>query len=180
MRNTLLQLGFCAMTLGLLAGCENSNYQDLDNFMAEVKSRPSGVIKPIPVFKAYKAFSYSATAMRSPFERPIEVTEITRLRIVSNVEPDDNRNKEFLEQFNIESLSMVGTLQQEDTLWALLQDNNGGVHRVKNGNFMGRDHGQIVETGETYISVIEIVPNGLEGWVDRPRTVKLKTTDEKK
>jgi type IV pilus assembly protein PilP len=179
MRNPLLQLGCCALTLGLLAGCENSNYQDLDDFMAETKARPSGVIKPIPVFKAYKAFSYAATAHRSPFERPIEVTEITRLRMVSNVEPDSNRNKEYLEQFNIESLSMVGTLQQDTTLWALLQDNDGGVHRVKNGNFMGRDHGQIVETGETYISVIEIVPNGLEGWVERPRTVKLKTIDDK-
>jgi len=179
MRNTLLRLGYCALALGLLTGCENSNYRDLDDFMAETKARPAGVIKPIPVFKAYKAFSYAATAQRSPFERPIEVTEITRLRMTSNVKPDSNRNKEFLEQFNIESLSMVGTLQQEDTLWALLQDNDGGVHRVKNGNYMGHDHGQIVETGETYISVIEIVPNGVDGWVERPRTVKLKTIDDK-
>jgi len=178
MRNTLLQLGCCVLTLGLLTGCDNSNYQDLDDFMAKAKAKPAGVIKPIPVFKAYKAFVYAATAQRSPFERPIEVTEITRLRMASNVKPDSNRNREFLEQFNIESLFMVGTLQQENTLWALLQDKDGGVHRVKNGNFMGHDHGQIVETGETFISVIEIVPNGVDGWVERPRTIKLKTIDD--
>ncbi len=161
-----------------LTACGGGGYQDLDDFMAEKKSRPAGMIKPIPVFKAYKAFTYSASALRSPFEKPVEVTEITRLRMASNVKPDPNRTKEYLEQFTLDSLSMVGTLQQADTLWALLQDEEGGVHRIKLGNYIGRNHGRIVESTETYVSVIEIVPNGVDGWVERPRTIKLKTIEE--
>ena len=161
-----------------LTACGGGGYEDLDEFMAEKKSRPAGMIKPIPVFKAYKAFTYSASALRSPFEKPVEVTEITRLRMASNVKPDPNRTKEYLEQFTLDSLSMVGTLQQGDTLWALMQDDTGGVHRIKLGNFMGRNHGRIVETTETYVAVIEIVPNGVDGWVERPRTIKLKTIEE--
>ncbi|ARN74207.1 pilus assembly protein PilP [Oceanicoccus sagamiensis] len=161
-----------------LTACGGGDYQDLDDFMADKKSRPAGMIKPIPVFKAYKAFTYSASALRSPFEKPVEVTEITRLRMASNVKPDPNRTKEYLEQFSLDSLTMVGTLQQGDVLWALMQDEEGGVHRTRLGNFMGRNHGRIVESTETYVSVIEIVPNGVDGWVERPRTIKLKTIEE--
>ncbi|MCP3908557.1 MAG: pilus assembly protein PilP [Oceanicoccus sp.] len=161
-----------------LTACGGGGYEDLDDFMAEKKSRPAGLIKPIPVFKAYKAFTYSASALRSPFERPVEVTEITRLRMASNVKPDPNRTKEYLEQFPLDSLSMVGTLQQGDALWALMQDETGGVHRIKLGDYVGRNHGRIVESTETYVSVIEIVPNGVDGWIERPRTIQLKTIEE--
>ncbi len=178
MPSNLLQINLIVLTSLILSACGGGNYQDLDNFMSEKKSRPAGLIKPIPAFKAYKAFSYSATGSRSPFERPIEVTEITRLQMASTVNPDENRAKEYLEQFSIENLSMVGTLQQNDTLWALLEDDEGGVHRVKQDNYMGRNHGRVVEASETYISVIEIVPNGVDGWVERPRILKLKTTEE--
>lgn len=166
------------LMIGLLAGCGGGTYQDLDEFMAATKARPAGHIAPIPAFKAYKAFTYSATSMRSPFEKPIEVSEITRLRMASNVKPDLNRTKEFLEQFNLDSMDMVGSLEQSGVLWALMQDENGGVHRIKEGNYIGRNHGRIVEATESYISVIEIVPNGVDGWIERPRTIKLKTSEE--
>lgn len=173
-----LLLGLLGLASILLTACGGGSYQDIDDFMAKKKERPAGLIKPLPVFKAYKAFTYSAAGLRSPFEKPIEVTEITRLRMASNVEPDKNRTKEYLEQFAMDSLSMVGTLQQGNFLWALLRDEDGGVHRVRKDNYLGRNHGRIVEATETYLSVIEIVPNGVDGWVERPRTIKLKTLEE--
>lgn len=160
-----------------LTACGSSGFQDLDEFMAEKKSRPAGVIKPIPPFKAYKAFTYGATALRSPFDPPVEVREITQLQLKSTVKPDENRTKEFLEQFSLDSLKMVGTLKQGSTQWALVQNMEGGVFRVKEGNYLGRNHGRIVETSDTYLSVIEIVPNGVDGWIERPRTIKLTTKD---
>lgn len=177
MSSSLLRL-FFVFALGLLTACGSSNHRDLDDFMAQSKSRPAGIIKPIPAFKAYKAFNYSATGLRSPFDKPIDIKEITRLQISSSVKPDDNRVKEYLEQFGIDSLTMVGTLTQDGTLWALIQDSEGGVHRVKKGNYIGRNHGNIVDAQETFLSVIEIVPNGVDGWVERPRTLTLKTLEE--
>ncbi|WP_101758333.1 pilus assembly protein PilP [Oceanicoccus sp. KOV_DT_Chl] len=177
MNNNFSSIVLLILSLGLTA-CGGADLQDLDDFMAEKKSRPAGIIKPIPVFKAYKTFSYSASSLRAPFEKPIEVTEITRLQMKSNVKPDPNRTKEYLEQFDLGSLAMVGTLEQGDTLWALIQDEQGGVHRTKISNYIGRNHGRIIEATETYLSVIEIVPNGVDGWVERPRTIKLKTLEE--
>ena len=173
MSRSLLTLPLLILSSIVLVGCTSDEFTDLDQFMADKRARPGGVIAPIPPFKAYKAFSYSATTLRSPFDRPIEIREITQLQSVSTVEPDDERAKEFLEQFTFDSLAMVGTLSRSGTDWSLIIDPDGGVHRVKVGNFLGRNHGKIVEMTETYVAVIEIVSDGNEGWVERPRTVKL-------
>jgi type IV pilus assembly protein PilP len=159
---------------GLLVGCGGHDFSDLDAFMEEKRSRPGGVIAPIPTFKAYEAFAYSATTLRSPFERPIEVRDLAQLQAIAAIKPDENRAKEFLEQFTFDSLRMVGTLDRGDVGWVLIRDPQGGVHRVTVGNYLGRHHGKIVETTDTYVGVIEIVSDGSEdGWVERPRTIKL-------
>lgn len=159
---------------GVLAGCAGDDFSDLDSFMEEKRSRPGGIIAPIPTFKAYEAFAYSATSLRSPFERPIEVREIAQLQAIAAIKPDENRAKEFLEQFTFDSLRMVGTLERDDSNWSLIKDPDGGVHRVKPGNFLGKHHGKIVDMTDTFISVVEIVSDGTpDGWVERPRTIKL-------
>ncbi|MCZ6829383.1 MAG: pilus assembly protein PilP [Gammaproteobacteria bacterium] len=172
LRGVLHLFLFVLSSLTLVA-CSNGGFTDLDDFMNEKRARPGGVIAPIPPFKAYKVFSYSATTLRSPFDRPIEIREITQLQSVTTVKPDAGRAKEFLEQFTFDSLSMVGSLSRSNTDWTLIQDPEGGVHRVKLGNFLGRNHGKIVEVTEVYIAVIEIVSDGNEGWVERPRSIRL-------
>jgi type IV pilus assembly protein PilP len=162
------------MLAGVLTGCAGDDFSDLDSFMEEKRSRPGGIIAPIPTFKAYEAFAYSATSLRSPFERPIEVREIAQLQAIAAIKPDENRAKEFLEQFTFDSLRMVGTLERDDNSWTLIKDPDGGVHRVKSGNFLGKHHGKIVDMTDTFISVVEIVSDGTpDGWVERPRTIKL-------
>jgi len=162
----------------LLSACGSTDFGDLDTFMAEKKARPGGIIAPIPTFKAYEAFSYSAAVQRSPFDRPIEVREISQLRAVSAVKPDENRAKEFLEQFTFDSLNMVGSLKKGEAGWTLIQDPEGGVHRVRLGDYLGRNHGKIIEMTDTYLAVVEIVSDGsADGWVERPRSIKLNGLD---
>lgn len=159
-----------------MGGCGGS-YSDLDAFMAETKARPAGVIPPAPTFKAYKSFTYSAAGLRGPFERPIEVQDLVRLGAGSNAKPDLDRPPEFLERFSLDSLNMVGSLEIGGSLWALVQDGSGGVHRVRVGNYMGRNHGRIVAVNSTDIALVEIVPTGNDGWVERPRKLELRTKD---
>ena len=66
-RNLIITLSFGV----LLTACAVKDFSDLDVFMASKRDRPGGVIAPIPTFKAYEAFSYSATTLRSPFDRPV-------------------------------------------------------------------------------------------------------------
>ena len=158
----------------LLSACAGKDFSDIDAFMTSKRDRPGGVIAPIPTFKAYEAFSYSATTLRSPFDRPVEVREIAQLQAISAIKPDDSRAKEFLEQFTFDSLRMVGTLERDGVNWTLINDPEGGVHRVTMGNFLGRHHGRIVEMTDSFVAVVEIVSDGTkDGWVERPRTIKL-------
>ena len=158
-----------------LTACSGDDFSDLDAFMEEKRNRPGGIIAPIPTFQAYEAFAYSATTLRSPFDRPIEVRDIAQLQAIAAIKPDEDRAKEFLEQFTFDSLRMVGTLRRSGTKWTLIKDPNGGVHRVKLGNYLGRHHGKIVDQTDTYVAVVEVVSDGTpDGWVERPRTIKLK------
>jgi len=179
MRRSFFSCALAAIA-ATLAGCGGgSAYPDLDQYMAEVKARPAGHVPPIPAFTAYKAFVYGAAGMRNPFQPPVEVKEITRLQRLTTVRPDLNRPREYLEQFNIDSLFMVGTVQMGGTLWGLVQDGEGSVHRVHMGNYLGKNHGRIVELTENFVSVIEIVANGPTEWVERPRKLQLKTVETK-
>lgn len=168
-------LGVCLVSL-LTACSQGSGFSDLDQFMAETRAKPRGYVEPLPEFKAYEAFSYSAADRRAPFEPPIDV-QLTMVdeQPISDVEPDLDRPREVLENFDLKALQMVGTLQgASGNLFALIEDDTGGIHRVRTGNYMGQNYGRIVGVSETRIELIEIVLNGRGGWVERPRSLTLE------
>ena len=56
----------------LFSACRfSASNADLTDYIAETKRRPSGQIEPLPVFKPYETFAYSAMSERSPFEPPV-------------------------------------------------------------------------------------------------------------
>ncbi|OED43238.1 pilus assembly protein PilP [Endozoicomonas sp. (ex Bugula neritina AB1)] len=156
-----------------LTGCGGqSGISDLDQYMNEVKSKPSGNIKPLPTFNPYEAFTYSASAIRSPFEPPVALS-VNQREINSNVKPDTAREKELLEEFDIESISLVGSISNDEGFWGLVRSSQG-VHRVKVGDYMGRDHGRIDYIQDGELRLIEIIPAGADLWVERPRSLVLE------
>lgn len=161
-----------------LSGCASSDgFADLDRFMKEVDSKPRGKIEPLPEVQVYRSFTYGAANLRSPFLPPEEVVmkDIQIEKAQSNVKPDLDRPKEVLESFALGELKMVGTLRRDQTpvLWVLIADNAGGIHMAKDGQYMGKNHGRIVEVADDRMSLVEIVPNGHGGWLERPRTITL-------
>lgn len=69
-RRRLTALG---LSLAALAGCGGgSDFGDLQQFMDEVRAKPKGTIEPLPAFIPYEAFTYSAAALRHPFQPPRE------------------------------------------------------------------------------------------------------------
>ncbi len=162
-----------SLIVGLLSGCVSSqDAADLTQYIKEVKNRPEGSIEPLPPVRTFEPFIYGSTAMRSPFDEPVIVTTIEGTRD-PDVKPDPLRPKDFLESFNLDSLAMVGTLEQNGALWALVKDPAGGIHRVTVKNYIGKNHGKITAATTTQLNLVEIVGDGLGGWVQRPRTIKL-------
>lgn len=166
--------------LGFLAGCSsNGDFADIKAKMKEIQAKPQGTIKPPPEFKPAATFTYAAGQLRSPFVPP----QGAQLLLPGNgkkVEPDLARPKEYLERFNLDSLRMVGTITRPGlTLEALILDPDGNVTRVKPGNHMGKSFGNVVQITQDSIAVMEIIPDGRDGWVQRPRTLRLTTASTK-
>lgn len=158
----------------VIAGCGGANREELDGWMAEVKARDHGAIEPLPTVQPYTPYTYNAAAKRAPFDIPIRVEAGLGSEAQANVEPPDpNRAREELERFNLESLKFVGVWTQNGHLWALISDGQI-VHKVAEGNYLGRNDGKIVEATPEYLSIIEKVANGAGGWVERPRTMQLQ------
>lgn len=163
------------VTLMILTGCTGGDeHRDLYQYMEKIRQRPKGEIEPLPVFRAYQNFNYSAVAMRSPFEAPVILGPNQELAGKSTVKPDENRRKEYLEGFNFSSLALVGSLSKDGQRWSLINDGEGGIHRVQVGNYLGKNHGRIVNMTPAKVDIIEIVPDGKGGWLERPRSLALK------
>ncbi|HBP68048.1 MAG TPA: pilus assembly protein PilP, partial [Alcanivorax sp.] len=56
---------------------------------------------------------------------------------------------------------------------ALIEDPTGSVTRVRVGSYMGRNFGRVVEVSSDQIALVEIVPDGQDGWVERSRNISL-------
>lgn len=157
-----------ALALLWLSGC-SSDLDKLQAQVAEIKSRPGERIEPLPQIKAYESFTYNASNQRSPFVPSAPA----RNDLASAVRPDSKRNREFLEQFPLDTMQMVGTLQLQGSNYGLVQGKDGLVHRVLPGSFMGQNDGRVTSITPTRISIIEIVPDGLGGYIERPAALAL-------
>jgi type IV pilus assembly protein PilP len=161
-------------TVLLVAGCSNGEkIIELQSYVDSVVQRPPGQIEPLPEFVSYVAFTYSAASLRGPFDIPVDAATALRNQLNSEVKPDETRPKEYLESFALGGLEMVGTLSRSGQTWALVRDETNNINRVTLGNYMGRNYGRIVAISETQIDVMEIVPTGDGGWLERPSTVAL-------
>jgi type IV pilus assembly protein PilP len=156
-----------------LVACEKSSHQDIKDFIIETKGKPPEKVRGLPIYTPYKPYVYSAAQLRSPFEPPALIVQKV-LAASSNVQPDVDRQKQRLEGFAFSSLSMVGTVKKNGVLWALIRDSEGSIERVKTGYYLGKNHGRITELSAQIIDVVEIVPNGLDGWLERPNLITLK------
>ena len=168
MKKSLLIL--TVLSSSLLAAC-NSRIDVVNEQMQQIHSQPPTPVPPAPVFLPIPSFAYGAQQLRSPFIPPSLAMEL-RVMAGRQIMPDLSRPPQFLEQFPLESLIMKGTIKRGGgTLHALIQAPEGGVVRVEKGNYLGKNYGRIVDISPSQITVVEIVPNGRDGFIERPRNL---------
>lgn len=156
---SLLLIAFIA------TGCSR-DMDDLDAYVIETLAEDGGVIKPLPEIKPYDVFIYNADAdgLRSPFVPDVDTSASAA---ANSMRPDRDRSREFLEQYSLDTMRMVGTLLLADTYYGLVQDSDGLIHRVVPGNYLGQNDGRVVNISEAQIELIEIISDGLGGYIER-------------
>jgi type IV pilus assembly protein PilP len=151
-----------------LAACSSAD-SDLHRFIEDTMKEPGGRVEPLPEIKPYETFVYSAAEMRSPFLPSTPGSGAG----YGGIRPDSKRNREFLEQFSLDTLKMVGTLRLGGQMFGLVQTKDGLVHRVTAGDHLGQAEGKITDITPAKISLVEIVPDSLGGYMERPAALAL-------
>lgn len=171
---TILFLPVVLLAFSSLTGCgSGANLAQLDAQLEEIKARPRGRIEPPPEFKPVASYSYAAHQLRSPFTPPVD-QQLIAVPDGRKVEPDLGRPKEYLERFSLDALRMVGTISRPgEQLQALIADPSGAVTRVRPGSYMGKNFGRVRDVSETRVGLVEIVPDGRDGWVERASNVSI-------
>lgn len=157
-----------------ISGC-GREIRDLEDYVEEVKSREPPGIEPIPEVKPYQSYKYQSYNERNPFDESIFQAKIVEKIQKPNtgISPDPNRTPEFLENFPLDTLRMVGTMEQRDTLWALIQTPEKTIQRVSKGSYIGQNNGKVLEVMNAGLKLEEIVPDGYGGWRKREGSIAL-------
>ena len=164
-----------------LAGCVSSDISDLEAYVNEVMARPGGHIKPLPEIKPYEAYTYQSAQAnaRDPFQLFYQKAQQVADQAVDDGLTEEmereirNRNREELERFELDSLRMVGTLENPDENWGIILDPDGTVHRVKVGNYLGQNIGKITNIFEDRIELREIIQDSRGRWEERQAAIAL-------
>jgi len=164
--------GLMVLTVMLSACSESIN--DLEKYIAAVKARPADPIAPVPPVKTYTPYEYEGLRGRDPFRQSLsEGSDDVSSSSGTGPQPDFDRPKEYLERYELDTLSMVGTFSKEESSWALVRDPEGIIHRVPVGNFIGKNHGQVVSIIATQVYLSELISDGAGGWLVREASIAL-------
>jgi type IV pilus assembly protein PilP len=174
LQNTVRTAFVVAMALAA-AGCGRTitrtpgDAPNLEEFVREVKARPAPALDPLPVMQQFERFEYSAQSLRDPFS-----TAFSPGAAGAGIRPNPNRRKQVLEQFPLDSLDMVGTIGRGSNLVALVMVPEKVTYRVRPGDYMGQSDGRVTAVYEDRIELVELVPDGAGGWLERSASVVLE------
>lgn len=174
-RPAALPLAILGAATLVLTGCVNNDMSDLEAYIQQVKSVKSSRIEPLPEIKIAEVFIYEPGNRPNPFKPFLQEESKPEVvaRATGGIQPPANHVREELEYYPLDALRMVGTLEKGDEFWGLVVDPEGAVHRVQTGNYMGRNYGKITDVSEEAITLVEIVPDNLGGWQERPAELAL-------
>ena len=173
-QSNLIYTSIFYVVLLFLYGCSEGT-SDLEAWVADVKARPQQGVDPLPEVIPYKTFAYNKAEKRDPFDTSIFRPKIgqTAPKHFSSITPDSNRVPEYLESFPLDTLRMVGTMQQDSHTWALIKTPDNTIQRVLTGNYLGQNNGKIISVSDDEVELAEIIPDEFGGWRERSSTIAL-------
>lgn len=166
----------CVLSILVLSGCKSSHIDEVKEEIQYAKETAIAIPPEIPKLKKQEIYVYTSMGTKSPFRNTI--TEITKSKkTFTDVQPDLERTKGELEQYNIESFIMMGTIkkQTEKNQEAILMASNGKIYSVNIGDYLGKNNGQIKKITSKKIEIEEIIQNGAYRWVKRPTMISMNS-----
>ncbi|QUM79100.1 pilus assembly protein PilP [Moritella sp. 5] len=165
---------FLSLTIG---GCTTDN-QDLVDYINEVKARKMVQIESVPDMEGFVALNYSETGARNPFSNPRPESVKAETPFPQDCpQPNFARIKGPLETYSLDNLDMHGTLGSDKHLWGLIRASSGEIFRVSPGDYIGLNHGEILDITKNYIELSELILTGKGCWQVRTTQIPLSNQD---
>jgi len=170
----LVRLPVIFLLLSTLSGCGDSGVQELREWMADVQAHTHVLIPKLTEPKKFTPFVYAGKTTIDPFNANKLLVVLAKMQASSNgLRPNLDRRREALENYPLDSVKMVGTLQKVGLSYALLQIDKT-VFQVKVGNYVGQNFGMVTRISETEVNLKEIVQDATGEWVEREATLALQ------
>lgn len=149
-----------AMLSLALSGCGGQDFQDLRDFMASTGRDGNTKLAPLPAIKMTEAFEYKQEALQNPFLP-------RNLRPTGQDLPEPDRPKEPLEEFPLDTLRMVGTLEKPgQPIYAVIkQVTKGTLYTVRVGGHIGLNYGKVTAINEDGLEIRELLQDANGEWV---------------
>jgi len=163
-RSPWLLVAVCCAALTACGGGRG----ELEKWVAEVRAKPAPPLEPLPVMQQFETFEYTAHNLRDPFDQSFTGDAGNGPR------PDSTRRKQTLELFPLDGLKMVGTLGTGKALVALVMAPDKVTYRVQPGAYLGQSDGRVTAVYEDRVELVELVPDGAGGWLERPAKMALE------
>lgn len=109
------------------------------------------------------ARDYDAADLPDPFGAAVQAVAATQSAVAA---PDLQRPREVLESLALSEMLMVGSVQHEGRLSALIQA-GGRVHVVATGQHLGQDYGLVTEISEQGLRYREVLQEANGAWRER-------------
>lgn len=176
MRGKTIFLALLASSM--LAGCFGSEHEDLHEWIGVQKSMAKPRVQPLKEPSVFLPQAYEASTEMDPFNM-LKLTQVLRRETEKNtantalLTAEQNRRKEELESYPLDSVTMVGSLKKGNQRIALLRVNQL-IYRVGVGNYLGQNYGRIVQIEENSIKLREVVQDAAGDWVERMATLDLQ------
>lgn len=155
----------------LMAACGSDEHSDIKEWMAEQsKDIKVTVVEPPPLVVP-PIVNYSAQDLLSPFS-PDKIRS-KDLGVIDKNSPGAGRAPEYLEGFALESMRLIGVINYNGTMYALIQTPDKPKH-VTIGNYIGPNYGRITKITKTEMHIEETVKDANDQWVKREKILYLQ------
>ena len=168
----------CCTCLLLVAGCNSSGQDELQQWMAEQRKQTRPRVDRLPEPTKFVPQAYTQEGSVEPFSSQKLAQALKRESSQSTVNtaliaPELARRKEPLEASPLDSVAMVGSLIKVGQPVALVKVDNL-LYQVRVGNYLGQNYGKITKVSETGINLREIVQDAAGEWIERTATLQLQ------
>jgi type IV pilus assembly protein PilP len=163
-----------ALALSALGGCTADN-DELIHWMEQQHKEIKPSISPIFPPKKFDPQAYLGATGVEPFgtQKLIPIGGPSTGRSNALLAAAKAHAAQELESYPLDSMSMVGSLQQGGKAHGLLMVENR-LHDVKVGDWIGQNYGQITAITDSQITLRETVQDPTGEWIERTSTLQIQ------